>query len=119
MPKLLAALHPSVTNASTANIAAAIQVVCTETPAGPCEPSTGTASNVNPASQANTTVAQNNPIPSARPSPSTTTAPTLTTTAAASNRPARPVAFQQRPPRRERDRHACHRDRQHRRFGMA
>ena len=83
MPKLLAALHPSVTNASTANIAAAIQVVCTETPAGPCEPSTGTASNVNPASQANTTVAQNNPIPSARPSPSTNTAPTLTTTAAA------------------------------------
>ena len=84
--KVVAAETPSMRSARTANITAAIQVAWTDTPTGPCLPSTGTASSVNPASHANTVTAHASPIASARPKPSTTTAPALTTTAAANTR---------------------------------
>src|ERR1700726_2425109 len=61
---------------------AAIQVVCTDTPHGPCRPRTGMASRVNAASQPNTTTAQATPGPSVRPRPWTRAAPHVTTRAA-------------------------------------
>lgn len=63
---------------------AASQVVCTDTPQGPCRARTGTASRVNPASQHSTTTAQMRPVPSLCPTPVTSAAPPVTSTAATS-----------------------------------
>ena len=54
---------------STPNITVASQVACTDTPHGPCRPSTGMASRVNAASQPKTATAQATPMASVRPSP--------------------------------------------------
>ena len=68
---------------STPNITVASQVACTDTPHGPCRPSTGMASRVNAASQPKTATAQATPMASVRPSPCTRPAPHVTTSAAA------------------------------------
>ena len=68
---------------STPNITVASQVACTDTPHGPCRPSTGMASRVNAASQPKTATAQATPMASVRPSPCTSPAPAVTTRAAA------------------------------------
>lgn len=84
--KVVAAETPSKRSARTENVTAAIHVAWTDTPSGPCLPSTGTASSVKPASHTNTVTAHASPIASARPKPSTTTAPALTKTAAHNTR---------------------------------
>jgi hypothetical protein len=78
------AAGPSCTSPRPAKITAAIQVVCTDTPHGPCRPSTGMASRVNPVSQPSTTAAQATPAASVRPTPCTRAAPQVTVNAAAS-----------------------------------
>src|SRR5438876_1813722 len=67
---------------STANITVASQVACTDTPHGPCRPSTGMASRVNAASQPKTATAQATPMASVRPNPWTRPAPHVTVRAA-------------------------------------
>jgi len=77
------AFGPSLIAPSTPNITVASQVACTDTPHGPCRPSTGMASKVNAASQPKTATAQATPMASVRPNPWTRPAPAVTTRAAA------------------------------------